>query len=101
MIGWTTVATEADATSMARALIEAKLAACVQITGPVTACYRWKGKLQMDTEYRLAVKFPHSHTESLEYWLRTNHPYDSPQWVVVAASSALPEYAQWVDDSIN
>jgi periplasmic divalent cation tolerance protein len=98
-IGWTTVATRADADRMAAALIEARFAVCVQVEGPVTSHYRWDGQVRRDEEYRLMVKFMPSQLAALEMWLGHHHPYENPEWVVIAADHVAEKYLSWAQAS--
>ncbi len=94
-IGWTTIDSLEKARSLARGLVETSLAACVQIDGPMTAVYRWQGNLEESAEWRLWVKFPESRATAIERWLAEHHPYETPQWVAVSASSVGPAYHAW------
>jgi periplasmic divalent cation tolerance protein len=99
MIGWTTFSNKDDAHRIASALIECKLAACVNIEAPVTAYYNWKGELESGEEYKITVKFPKVNTEAIKTWIEENHPYDTPQWIAIEVDSASKKYAEWVMDS--
>lgn len=101
MIGWTTFASEADAQRLGDRLVEEGLAACVQVDGPITSTYRWKGKLARDTEYRLTVKFPKSHAADLSGFVQQHHPYDNPQWLACRAREVAPAYAIWALSETN
>jgi periplasmic divalent cation tolerance protein len=96
MIGWTTVASPDEAQVLARGLIDSRLAACVQVQGPVTAYYRWQGEVETGQEYRLTVKFSAARSAELKDWLLRHHPYETPQWLAVAAKDASADYANWV-----
>lgn len=95
MIGWTTVAKEIDAQKIARDLIAHKYAACVHIEGPITACYNWEGNVEKSQEYKLAVKFLSHQATIIKQWLHEHHPYETPQWIVVEVTDALPAYESW------
>jgi periplasmic divalent cation tolerance protein len=73
-------------------LVESGLAACVQITAGITSVYRWEGAVQSDVECRLMVEFPESQSEAIAAYLDAQHPYDTPQWVVVRAEHVAPAY---------
>lgn len=98
-LGWTTVASQRDAQKLARGLLEAKLAACVQIDGPVESFYCWENAAHADPEFRLVVKFPSHLRCALSAWIAQNHPYETPQWLSVEATDILPAYAHWVRES--
>lgn len=96
LIGWTTTPDKDTALEISRAAIEAGLAACVQISGPLTSVYRWEGQLCEETEFRLTFKLAARHGEALQALVLQKHPYQVPQWVVVEAAHVLPAYAAWV-----
>lgn len=95
MIGTTAVATRDDADALARSLVETRLAACVQIDGPVTSVYHWQGKLETTEEFRLTIKFPAANAAALETHLHARHPYDTPEWVAVRAEIVAEKYLSW------
>lgn len=95
LIAWTTVASPDDANRLARGAVEARLAACVQVDGPVTSHYRWEGRIEATAEYRLAFKCLPEQAAALETWVRAQHPYDTPEWVVVRAEHVSEKYLSW------
>lgn len=96
----TTVATREDAQRLARALVEQRLAACVQLDEGVQSHYRWEGALCADPEVRLTVKSLPSLLPRLQAFFAEGHPYDVPQllWQTMAAS---PAYAEWVRGEVT
>jgi len=94
-LAWTTVATADDAARLARGAVQAELAACVQVDGPVTSHYRWKGRVESAAEYRLAFKFLPTHAAALEEWVRARHPYKTPEWMAVRAGRVSEMYLSW------
>jgi tetratricopeptide (TPR) repeat protein len=98
-VGWTTTSTYAEAEELAKESVRLLLASCAQIDGPVRSFYMWEDKLESQEEYRITFKFPASHSERLGDWLRDNHPYDVPEWIVVAASEVLSEYLEWANSN--
>ncbi|MDR1010328.1 MAG: divalent-cation tolerance protein CutA [Opitutaceae bacterium] len=94
-MGTTTVSDRPDADRLARALIETRLAACVQIDGPITSVYRWQNNLETAVEFRLTIKFPAANAAALDTWLHANHPYDTPEWIVVRAEIVAEKYLSW------
>ena len=95
LIGWTTVETREQAETLARGLIEARLAACVQVDGPITSVYRWDNRVQTATEHRLTVKFLAHRQVELEAWLISRHPYETPEWMVLRADRVSEKYLSW------
>jgi periplasmic divalent cation tolerance protein len=91
----TTVATAEDGRRLAQALIEQRLAACVQLDLGITSLYRWEGRACEDAEVRLVIKTLPQHEPALQAWLLEQHPYQLPQYLAVRASASAA-YAQWV-----
>jgi periplasmic divalent cation tolerance protein len=96
MLGWTTLPTREQAESLAWGLIDARLAACVQIEGPITSLYSWQGKRERSDEYRLCAKFLSERGQEVEKHLLANHPYEIPEWVTVRAENVSEKYLSWV-----
>ncbi len=92
---WTTVGTRADADRIAADLIERKLAACVQIDGPICSHYRWEGQAERSEEYRLWIKCLRGSLPAIERHMFSIHPYATPQWIVVAAEQVGEKYLSW------
>jgi len=96
----TTLETEKDATELARLLVEARLAACVQQM-PVNSTYRWQGKLQSADERLLLIKTRTDATDRLIDFIKTHHPYDTPEIIATPITTATPEYLHWIDEQID
>lgn len=96
LIGWTTVDSAAAARQLATGLVAARLAACVQVDGPVESHYLWQGRQERAKEWRLWVKFPARQAKAVETWLAKHHPYSTPQWVAVEARAVARPYRDWV-----
>jgi periplasmic divalent cation tolerance protein len=95
LIAWTTVAQRSDAEQLAADVIGRRLAACVQIEGPVTSWYRWEGKIEQTEEFRLCFKFTSDQSAALSAWVHAHHPYATPEWVVVRAAEVGEKYLSW------
>lgn len=93
----TTTATAADAQSLARGIVEARLGACVQIQ-PIQSLYRWHGALCDETEFRLSIKTPQARYAALEDFIRTHHRYETPEIVQVPITAGSAAYLQWLDE---
>lgn len=91
----TTVGSVDDANRLARALVEQRLAACVQVDEGVRSHYRWEGAACDDPEVRLTVKSLPSLLPRLQAFLAGQHPYKLPQ-VLWHTMSASPAYGEWV-----
>jgi periplasmic divalent cation tolerance protein len=101
LIAMTTVATRVQADAIARSLVVNRLAACVQIDGPITSHYVWQGQAEETTEWRLIIKSRQSIATQLQQEVLAMHPYDVPQWATVTADFVSPDYWQWVQQSVN
>ena len=96
-VAWTTVENRADADRLAADAVARNLAVCVQIDGPITSHYRWKGKAERSEEYRLTFKCLSNHLEALEKYILANHPYDTPEWLVMRAERVGEKYLSWAN----
>ena len=85
------------ARAIARHLVEARLAACVQIGAPVESLYHWQGRLETATEVPLAIKARRDAFPALSRAIRERHPYELPEIVAVDLTDALPEYLRWIE----
>lgn len=95
LIGWTTCDNPDVAERLAHELIERDLAACVQIDDGVRSVFKYKKEIQSDLECRLTVKFSSENLEALDTFMKANHPYDTPQWVVVRPEVVGEKYLNW------
>ncbi|MET0263531.1 MAG: divalent cation tolerance protein CutA [Rariglobus sp.] len=99
LIAWTTVPTRALADELAAAAISAKLAACVQVEGPIASHYIWEGKAEKTEEYRLTFKVLPETAQALETWLHATHPFEIPEWIVVKAEHVAEKYLSWAREN--
>jgi periplasmic divalent cation tolerance protein len=83
---------------MARELVEARLAACVQIGAPVESLYHWQGRVETASEIPLAIKTRTEAFSALAAAIRARHPYELPEIVAVDFTDALPDYLRWIDE---
>jgi len=97
----TTVGDAEQGRRLAEALLERKLAACIQIDGPIQSFYRWKGQTHCDAEYRVMLKTTTAKASELRAALAEIHPYEQPQIVTLAAHDADPGYAAWVAGEVE
>ena len=87
----------ASAHSLARSLVEERLAACVNIGTQVDSLYHWRGEIETAQEVPLAIKTRASRYADVEAAIRARHPYELPEIVAVPIIAALAEYAAWID----
>jgi periplasmic divalent cation tolerance protein len=86
----------AAAEKLAEALIQKRVAACVNIMAPCRSVYRWKGAVQHDEEYPVLIKTTRESYAALEAAIREAHPYELPEIVAVPIERGLPAYLDWV-----
>lgn len=86
------------AKTLAAALIEQRVAACVNILAPATSVYRWDGAVHTDTETPMLIKTTRAHYPMLEKAIRAGHPYELPEIIAVPVTLGLPAYLDWVRD---
>ncbi len=91
-----TVPDAAAAEKLAKGLVDARLAACVNAVPGVTSVYRWQGKVEIDTETQLLIKTRRAQFDEVAAWIEANHPYDVPEIVAVAAEQVSDSYLAWV-----
>ena len=85
------------ALKIARALIERKLAACVNILPECTSIYRWQGKLETATEVPLMIKTRAAIYDDVEAAIKSLHPYELPEIVAVPIERGLPDFLEWIN----
>ena len=86
----------AAAERLAGALIEKRLAACVNILAPCHSVYRWKDAVQHDEEHPMLIKSTVEAYPALEAAIRAGHPYELPEIIAVPIEHGLPAYLDWV-----
>ena len=86
----------ASAEKLADALIEQRLAACVNILAPCRSVYRWKDAVQHDEEHPMLIKTTAERYPALEAAIRAGHPYELPEIIAVPVEQGLPQYLEWV-----
>ncbi|GIZ53409.1 divalent-cation tolerance protein CutA [Noviherbaspirillum aridicola] len=85
-----------SAETLARALVEQGLAACVNILPAVRSVYRWQGAIEDATEVTLFIKTAAHRYPELETAVRRLHPYEVPELIALPITAGLPAYLQWV-----
>ncbi len=92
----TTVDTEEGARNVARSVVEHQVAACAQVSGPITSFYRWEGQVQNDPEWIVVIKTTSDRLDALTSRILDVHPYDVPEIVAVPVVGGNPAYLDWV-----
>lgn len=86
------------AEAIASALVNARLAACVNILPPARSVYRWQGKVESADEVPLLIKTTRERYAAVEVEIRSLHPYEVPEIIAIPIDHGLPAYLQWVRD---
>lgn len=86
------------AATLARGLVAARLAACVNLVPGLRSIYAWKGALQDELEVQLLIKSRRARYEELERWIRANHPYEVPEVLAVAIEAGSKAYLEWLQE---
>jgi periplasmic divalent cation tolerance protein len=86
---------------IAYALLEKRIAACCQISGPIRSVYRWDGKVQSSTEHSCSIKTIAKHVPSVTEAIQKLHPYDEPEIVVTPIVGGSESYLKWIADSVE
>jgi periplasmic divalent cation tolerance protein len=93
-----TCGSTAEATRIARAVVEARLAACVNILpGAVTSIYRWKGKVESAPERLLLIKTSRKHLAKLQATVERLHSYEVPEFIALPIAKGSRKYLSWME----
>jgi periplasmic divalent cation tolerance protein len=92
----TTASTKEEAAKIATALLEGRLAACVQILGPIESRYWWNGKIEQSTEWLCLIKTIRGKFAAVEATIRANHPYEVPEIVACPIELGSESYLDWL-----
>ncbi|WP_435970157.1 divalent cation tolerance protein CutA [Streptomyces sp. Qhu_M48] len=93
----TTTDARAKADALARGAVEARLAACARISGPVTSVYHWQGAIETSQEWEVVFKTTEARYPALEAHLLAAHDYETPEILATRVTRAGEEYARWVE----
>jgi len=96
----TTVPNAEEAKTLARKIVEAKLAACVQILPAMQSVYIWENAIQTESESLLLIKTLADRYVELERFIRANHSYDTPEIVALSAERISASYLEWLQNSL-
>jgi len=100
VVALTTLPADFDAVPLAQALVAAGLAACVNIVPAVTSVYTWKGEPQIDREQQLIIKTTADMTGPLWDAIKTGHPYEVPEFLILSVTDGSEDYLTWIIDSV-
>ncbi len=97
----TTLPDQALAEEVAQRLVEERLAACVQVQGPIASTYRWQGGVESASEWYCHIKTTVSRLPDLRARLRELHPYQVAEIIAVPILDGDPAYLQWIEESVR
>ena len=90
-----------EAARIGRTVVEERLAACINILGPVRSIYRWKGEIETADEVAAILKTTAAGADALMTRIAALHSYDVPCVVTWPIDKVLGSYAEWVEDSVG
>lgn len=96
-----TTGTREQADEIARALVDRRLAACVQVAGPITSTYHWKGRVETSREWQCIAKTRRGLYEQVEEAIRQLHAYEVPEILAVPVTAANSAYLAWLHDELT
>ena len=94
-----TVGSESEAETIATALLDERLAACVNIGGPIRSLYRWQGRIADDREWQLVIKTRSDLFDALADRVRVLHSYDVPEIIGLPVTVGNPAYLEWLEEA--
>jgi periplasmic divalent cation tolerance protein len=95
----TTVGSEQEASRISEELVERRLAACVQVVGPIRSRYRWHGEIQEDDEWQCVAKTVKRLYPRVEEAIRELHSYEEPEILATPVAAVSAGYLKWVRES--
>jgi periplasmic divalent cation tolerance protein len=98
---FTTTGNREEAQRIAAELVDHRLAACVQISGPITSYYRWEGKLETSQEWLVTIKTTRDSYDTVEELIRKVHLYDVPEILATPVVAGSQDYLEWVEKEIG
>jgi periplasmic divalent cation tolerance protein len=96
----TTWPADQDASPFARQLVDERLAACVNLLPTMTSTYRWQGVIQEEPERQVVIKTTAARVDALIARLKTLHPYEVPECLIVPVQGGGADYLAWVAESV-
>ena len=97
----TTAGSKEEADKIATALVDQRLAACVNVLGPMASTYRWQGKVERAEEYLLLIKTTAAATENVRTAVKQSHSYEVPEFVVLTIDSGSDAYLAWIAENVS
>jgi periplasmic divalent cation tolerance protein len=101
LMAMTTTDAREDAERLARDLVERRLAACVQVLGPISSTYRWQGAIETAEEWLCLIKTTGARFDALAAHIETNHGYETPELTAVPIDNGSPGYLAWLSSATD
>jgi len=95
----TTLPVDADGQAFGRAIVEERLAACVNLLAPMESVYRWEGRVEYESERQIIVKTSRDRLAALWDRVRELHPYEVPEFIVLPIADGNEAYLRWIRDA--
>lgn len=96
-----TINSEDGAGKLARSVVMARLAACAQVSGPITSTYWWNDEVTADREWYIVMKTTADRLDQLVTHVRSVHPYEVPEVVVTPIIGGNPDYLRWIENEAH
>jgi periplasmic divalent cation tolerance protein len=96
-----TAGSEEQAGQIASLLVERRLAACVQVVGPIVSRYRWQGEVEEEREWQCLAKTTRAAYEAVEAAIREVHSYDEPEVIATPIVAGSAGYLAWIDENVE
>lgn len=87
--------------TIARRLIERRVAACVNVGAPMTSLYRWRGVVDRGAERQLVIKTTREHVPAVQACIAELHSYELPEFMVLAVADASTAYLDWIQGEVE
>jgi periplasmic divalent cation tolerance protein len=97
----TTVGTREAAERIAVELVSRRLAACVQVSGPIQSTFRWQGKVETAEEWVCSAKTSRAKSDAVEALVKGLHPYDVPELIATAIVGGSDDYLKWLEEQVG
>ena len=96
----TTTSSKAEAKTIANALVQSRVVACVNIIPNISSIYRWEGNINEENEFLLFIKTKKSKEREVEKLILKLHSYDVPEIISLPIESGSQKYLDWIDESL-
>ena len=97
----TTAGSEEEAKKVAHALVERRLAACINIVPRIQSIYRWEGKVESAEEFWLIIKTTKDREDQVKAAIRELHSYQLPECIAIAIDGGSEEYLRWLEKALD